>query len=182
MTEETPAKLLLGRQLNTPFDNLRPNLHSKVVEKQWKQKEQYDKTSVNRTFKPGNLVYALNFGKGEKWLQGVIISKTGPVSFVAQLVNGGLLRRHQDQLRLRHVAAPPLEDAAIQVNIPVSQDIVQAPTVEVGLSQEPPVAVGESPLPSDGHQPPATTNADAVSSKESSPKRSDSRRGGEGNA
>ena len=158
-TDETPAKLLLGRQLKTPLDNLRPNLQSKVEGKQWKQKEQYDKTTVNRTFGPGNLVYALNFGKGEKWLPGVITSSTGPVSFLVQLLNGDVVRKHQDQLRARYTAVPPARDSIpTLVGIPFTQDVSQA-EAEASSPQELPVS--ESPPQFDSLHPPETSTLES---------------------
>ena len=100
-TGETPSKLLMGRELKTPLDNLRPNLNSKVESKQQQQKEQHHKRAVQRTFFVGDLVYARNFGRGDAWLPILLVAQTGPVSFVVKLLQGGLVRKHQDQIRMR---------------------------------------------------------------------------------
>lgn len=57
-TGETPSKLLMGRELKTPLDNLRPNLSRKVETRQLQKKAQHDKTAVQRGFSVGDLVYA----------------------------------------------------------------------------------------------------------------------------
>ena len=57
-TEETPSKLLMGRELKTPLDNLCPNLSSKVETRQLQKKAQHDKKAVQRSFSVGDLVYA----------------------------------------------------------------------------------------------------------------------------
>ena len=145
-TGETPSKLLMGRELKTPLDNLRPNLNSKVESKQQQQKEQHDKRAVQRVFSVGDLVYARNFGRGDTWLPGLLVAQTGPVSFVVELLQGGLVRKHQDQIRMRftkdtatpgpfqlqekQLPMPEIRDAPIVPNAPM----ICPPTVEVSTS------------------------------------------------
>ena len=46
-------------------------------------------------------MYARNFAQGQRWIPGIIIEVTGPVSFLVRLLDGRVVRRHQDQLRIR---------------------------------------------------------------------------------
>lgn len=54
--------------------------------------------SVLRDFQVGERVTARNYSRGGKWVAGVILEKTGPVSYKVQ-INGGIIRRHVDQVR-----------------------------------------------------------------------------------
>ena len=100
-TQETPAKLLMGRHLKTPLDLLRPNLKLRVEEHQRKQKVWHDTKASQRSFEIGDLVYARNFGRGEVWLPAKVVSKSGPLSYVINWDSSGYARRHVDQLRKR---------------------------------------------------------------------------------
>ena len=100
-TGASPAELLLGRQPRTRLDLLRPKLEERVRNKQWQQKATHDSTARAREFGEGEKVYVKNFGTGQKWLEGKIAECTGPVSFLVEMEDGKLVRRHQDQLRHR---------------------------------------------------------------------------------
>ncbi|XP_020894181.1 uncharacterized protein LOC110233253 [Exaiptasia diaphana] len=130
-TGETPSKLLMGRELKTPLDNLRPNLNSKVESKQQQQKEHHDKRAVQRTFSVGDLVYARNFGRGDAWLPGLLVAQTGPMSFFVELLQGGLVRKHQDQIRMRFTkdSATPglLQLQETQLPLPEIRDALIVP-------------------------------------------------------
>lgn len=110
-TGVAPSELLMGRKLKSHLDMIFPNIKSNVNAKQAKQKQYHDKCSKARILCPGNRVYVCNFGSGEKWLPGVILEKTGPVSFRITLEDGRVIRRHQDHVRLRYDPdQPDVED------------------------------------------------------------------------
>ena len=46
-------------------------------------------------------MYVKNFGPGQTWMSGKITKMTGPVSFLVELDDGKIVRRHQDQLRCK---------------------------------------------------------------------------------
>ena len=100
-TGVSPAELLLGHRLRSRLDLLKPDLQASVLDKQQQQKEQHDRRSKKREFRPKDLVFK-NFRSGPKWLAGVIKKRTGPVSYLVR-VSGFLWRRHQDHVRVRHV-------------------------------------------------------------------------------
>ena len=99
----SPAELLLGRQPRTRLDLLRPNTAARVEGRQLAQKEQHDSKSRSRLFEKGDHVMVRNQSAGPKWLPGVIVERSGPVSFHVQLEDGRRRRCHQDQLLSRTV-------------------------------------------------------------------------------
>ena len=46
--------------------------------KQEEQKEWHDKSTRERGFEPNNVVWARNFGAGERWIKGQIKQGSGP--------------------------------------------------------------------------------------------------------
>ena len=151
-TEETPAKLLVGRQLKTPLDNLRPNLCTKVEMKQRAQKQNHDRRAINRSFTVGDLVYSMNYANGKRWMPGLVVEQTGPLSFVVELIRGGLVRRHQDQFRRRYSDGPQTPDTTV-VEPPsfsaqmTSTHTMTTPTLESNASSvaEPDIEALDSP-------------------------------------
>ena len=65
---------------------------------QRKQKELHDRHAVGREFCPGDAVYSREFGKQQKWRQGVIGAQTGPVSYAVLLDSDHEVHRHQDHV------------------------------------------------------------------------------------
>ena len=95
----SPAKLLLGRHLWSPSDLLKPDLASRVSEKQVHQKTKHDKQAQEWEIRLGDAVFAKNFGCGQTWSPAVVTAQMGPVSFEVEVLSSGLSwRRHQDQL------------------------------------------------------------------------------------
>ncbi|XP_048244738.1 uncharacterized protein K02A2.6-like [Haliotis rufescens] len=99
----SPAELLLRRRPKSHLNLLHPDMSCKVRNKQEQQKSVHDAHAKDRHLQVGDLVYVLNFRPGDKWLSGIITERTGPVSFHVRLDNGGVVKRHIDHLRLRHV-------------------------------------------------------------------------------
>ena len=95
-TGQSPAELMLGRQLRTRLDLLKPDIGKRVRAHQEQQKRAHDAHSKPRGFQPGVQVYAKNFGQGLPWLPGVIQDLKGPVSYTIELQDGRVVRRHVD--------------------------------------------------------------------------------------
>jgi hypothetical protein len=88
---------MLGRSLRSRLDILKPDLQQTIKVKQ-EDMILRRKTSM-RTFTEGQSVLARNYtSAGPKWLTGVIIKQTGPVSYQVR-VKQMIWRRHTDQLR-----------------------------------------------------------------------------------
>ncbi len=85
-TGVSPAELMFGRPLRSRLSLLHHCLEAKVLDKQMKQKQNHDVTA--------NCLQR----RRKVWIAGLILEKTGPVSFrVESLVDSGLLRCHVDQ-------------------------------------------------------------------------------------
>ena len=82
----------------------------------------------------GDDVFVRNYHRGERWLPGVIVKETGPVSFLVRLADGNR-RCHQDQVRRR--------------SVDIQEDVIPEPEVtpEVGVSL-PPTEPTVPPTPS----------------------------------
>ncbi len=101
-TGVTPSELLLGRRPRSHLDIIRPDLCSRVSEKQQRQKQAHDSRARARNLAVVDMVYARGYGRGQPhWIPAQIVQRTGPVSFKVELDSGGIYRRHQDQLRKR---------------------------------------------------------------------------------
>ncbi|CAH0721443.1 unnamed protein product, partial [Brenthis ino] len=96
-TAVSPAVALLGRRLRGRLDALRPDVGAVVLEAQSKQVDRAGGT--NRELQLGDTVLTRDYTtKGEKWSEGTVTKKTGPVSFKVDVGGGVEWRRHQDQM------------------------------------------------------------------------------------
>ena len=93
-----PAELLLGRKPRARLDLIHPDIREKVQNGQRKQKQLHDQHAVGRQLRPGDAVYSREFGKQQKWRQGVIGTQTGPVSYTVLLDDDHEVHRHQDHV------------------------------------------------------------------------------------
>ena len=96
-----PCVLMMGRGIRTRMDLLRPDLDVTVQEKQFKQKQQHDEHSVDRSFLNGQQVMTRLFNRSQKWIAGVIVKRLGPVSYLVQLNDGSTWKKHIDHIRAR---------------------------------------------------------------------------------
>ena len=97
----SPSELLMSRKLKSRFDLLKPNIATRVIQKQREQKDSHDSHAIGRQFQEGDSVYARDFRQGQSWLTGTIVKCLGPVSFEVETSEGQRIRRHQDHLRKR---------------------------------------------------------------------------------
>ena len=99
-TGVTPAELLLGRKLRSQLDVLRPDLGSRVMQRQLEQKRAHDRRAHNHVFTVGERVYTHHYGHGQpRWVPACVVQVTGPLSYLLELEDGSTIRRHQDQTR-----------------------------------------------------------------------------------
>ena len=98
LTGETPAMLLMGRNIRTRFDILKPNLRKRVEDKQQDQ-ELRSSHSPARKLELGQAVVARNYRAGNKWVPGIITAHLGPLSYEVKVTPNTVWRRHVDQLR-----------------------------------------------------------------------------------
>nr|XP_006812005.1 PREDICTED: uncharacterized protein K02A2.6-like [Saccoglossus kowalevskii] len=184
VTGATPAKLSMNRELRIHLSLVHPDFRSKVISKQATQKLYHDKHVKSRVFDIHDNVLALNYsGRGNRWLPGVIVEITGPVSYKIQLGNDRIVRRHVDQIRIRKFDST-VSETRVNEELPeipiVSKQVT--PSLSIPVSNEdlnPSVVLDTSPSnitdcnPCPDHSiiqnPPDTTPKDTVKPKISSP-------------
>ena len=96
-TGVSPAELLFGRALRTRLNLLRPDVSTKVQDKQASQKQHHDKRSKERHFQVGQSVLVENNRPEPKWVVGTILEKLGDISYQVQ-VGTQVWKRHVDQM------------------------------------------------------------------------------------
>lgn len=97
----TPSTLMLGRDVRTHLDLLRPELQERVEEKQAIQSRYHNRHCKGRELATGMAVWARNWREGPAWVRARVHDSLGPVSYLVELENGDLWRRHIDHLRTR---------------------------------------------------------------------------------
>jgi transposase InsO family protein len=97
VTGRSPAEMLFGRRPRSRLDLVKPNVRDNIIRSQARDVKSH--RGVDRKFFCGDTVYALSFSGKPKWLRAIIQSVSGPLSFVVELEDGRLWRRHADQLR-----------------------------------------------------------------------------------
>lgn len=124
--------MLLGHRPKSRLDLLHTDLKTRVEEKQQDQKKRHDQYARLRSLSPGDNVYVRNFSitNNQQWLPGIILKRNGPVSYVVELSDGRVFRRHQDNVRLRQDAGPetdtstgfPVVEPTMTPECPTEQD------------------------------------------------------------
>jgi len=84
----TPAELLMSRRPRTLLTLLNPRLQG--------PNEKYNQKQP-RVFGVGDTVWARCYNGRNKWVKGVVVRVTGPLSYQVE-VEGGIIRRHVDQM------------------------------------------------------------------------------------
>ena len=104
------------------------------------------------TLRVGETLFVRNFDGKSKWLCGVIVEQTGPVSFRVRLDDGRVVRRHVDHVRSHRVfqreemsvpgnessSEPPLE---FPPELPTGEPVQMDPPDVLEHEREPPAAV-----------------------------------------
>ena len=101
-TGEPPSLMLMGRRLRTRLDLLIPSVGKHVEARQYSAMVSPTAHRGLRQFLAGDPVLARNYGKGEKWMPGVITEVLGSPHYMVE-VSGNLWKRHVDQLLSRAV-------------------------------------------------------------------------------
>ncbi|XP_014677844.1 PREDICTED: uncharacterized protein K02A2.6-like [Priapulus caudatus] len=99
VTGQTPSELFLGRRARTIFSVLVSNLEEHVVDKQWQQKYQHDRSRVKfREFEPNNAVCVKDYSdSNSNWSLGTVVKCMGPTSYLVR-VGRSLRHVHVDHL------------------------------------------------------------------------------------
>lgn len=149
-----PAELLVGRRLRSRLDLLYPEVSSKVEHQQHKQKQQHDSGKPLRKFSVGDKVYAQNFSKTNatsKWLAGIVVRVTGPLSYETKLADDSIVRRHVDNLRSPFTGTNDTRSESAQDSTAIQPTEVELPeelaypAPDDGVATAPPEPLGPRP-------------------------------------
>ncbi|CAM4562345.1 unnamed protein product [Caretta caretta] len=115
MTKASPAFLMMGRQLRTCFDLLKPSEPRQTVQHQQQyQVSRCAPRAKDRTFSSGEPVLAWNCTSGAKWVPATIITQTGPVSYTVRTAENLTWWQHVDQLLPGHVS--PQDTSSVELS------------------------------------------------------------------
>ena len=106
-TGHSPSDLLFSRRLRSNLDLLRPDLQSKVHQKQNSKKQTHDSHTKEHT---SSLVLAKNYRQASPWPPGAIFNKRSSTLFLVQLADDSELRCHPDQLQHRSPNSPDVSE------------------------------------------------------------------------
>ena len=118
-----PAQLLMGHNLKSHFDLLKPNIAVRVDQKQNQQKQAYNGHAVSRKFQEGDSVYARDFCPGQSWLMGTDVKRQEPVSYKIKTDNEQIIHCHQDHLQKRAKSTIMLSDDVTVEQPPVNDNV-----------------------------------------------------------
>lgn len=101
-TGVSPAELHYGRSLFTSLDRIIPFAKNKYDKNLEKAKRNY-RGGRNKYYEINSEVMCRNYGKGEKWVPGVVTKVLSPVTYLVKIENGSKCKRHVNQLMDRVV-------------------------------------------------------------------------------
>ena len=140
-TGVSTAQLFFGRQKCTRLDLVKPNLNRKIVNQQHQQsiRAANEKGRQRRQLEVGDSVMTRDYRGDLKWRSGLIVSKTGPLTYEVQVAPGIIWRRHIDQLK------PTAVEHTVEVTdtdtVEVSQpEVASTPPAPIQLSAPPNLA------------------------------------------
>jgi hypothetical protein len=131
-TGRTPSELFLKCQPRIRLSLMKPSLSKVVERKQAKSKEAHDGKIGLREFFPGNMVMVQNFRGKEKWVQGEVVQRLGPLTYV---VKCGEQYRY---MHIDHLSKGPntqTEHSNLSLTDPV---MVPVPEIAPGIGVVPP--------------------------------------------
>ena len=159
-TGVSPSELMFNRKLRSRLDLLWPfnSVQARVANKQQSQKGNYTQRPRNMNAPLGSDIMVRNYSSGPKWLPGTVVQQTGPLSYKCELEDGGVVKRHSDQLHKR-VTSPqsltpplPLESPPeVNDNVDPPMETPDPPSSPVALpcdspkQAESPAVVPQSP-------------------------------------
>lgn len=107
----SPAELMRGRPVRT--------IWSQLLEP---SKKIHRKSSNSTKYQVNDNVYVRNYGKGRKWIPGIIQTKVGNVIFITSTKNG-VCRRHVNQMKPRNSPTINPDQSDENLYLPTHEDI-----------------------------------------------------------
>ena len=132
------------------------------------QKRFHDTGSVDRNFDVGQTVLVRNLRDGPKWFKGMIVEKSGPISYRVD-VQGQIWSRHTDQL-LKFNCKGVLNRERVTTPDPCVEVTYEPPPVNINVTDSSPQSTPQftpsitfsSPLASDPKKPTHSPHNDSV--------------------
>lgn len=84
------------------MDLLRPDVEERVVSKQADLKTQHDQHSKSRELFLGQRVLVRIIRPGQAWIPGTVVERNGPLSYLVQVSDNRVWKRHIDHVREMH--------------------------------------------------------------------------------
>ncbi|CAG2213598.1 unnamed protein product [Mytilus edulis] len=97
-TNETPAKLFMGRNLRNRLDLIKPDINRQVQDKQMKIAIKPTKETL-RQFTEGETVAVRDYRGPNKWTSGLVTKREGPLNYQVEVSPNSIWKRHADQIR-----------------------------------------------------------------------------------
>ena len=125
--------------LRTRLNLLKPDVFTKVLDKQARQKQHHDKRSKERHFQVGESVLVENNKPEPKWILGTVVEKLGDISYRVQ-IGDQVWKRHVDQFLQTSISQMEANHSATvddDLNWPSMSNYSGKPTVRASNSTLP---------------------------------------------
>ena len=132
---------------NCSLNLMKPDLSSKVQQKQEAQKVHHDKSAKHRQFQIGDAVYVKDFTAHKSWIPGIVSEVKGPLSYHVTIADGRVFRRHVEHIRPRTCTATAADSSASDTEIPPITTAPNTPATDVPTNQPPPQPCRPDPPP-----------------------------------
>ena len=133
---------------------LKPDIASKVHNKQADQKQYSDDRRHSRVFSVDQEVMVRNFREGDKWTSGKIVDQLGPVSYLVQCSDGSMWQRHVDHILEKTSSSQPDEPQTSHASSVSSEDnsdsvndaTFQSSTTDIAATNSQPEPTSSDPV------------------------------------
>ena len=133
-TNESPAKLFLGRQLRSRLDLIKPNIRDTVEKKQFQSFTEPKRPQFNE----GEKVMVRDYrDNANKWTDAKITEKTGPLSYKVTTGDQGNWRRHADQMLSTSVERTQPSESTSNVSVEIREPNVTVRTISETTDAQP---------------------------------------------
>ena len=151
-TGVSPAELMFGRPLRTHLDLLQPKVKNQVMHSQRKKKQYHDEHCKQRQFLEGDSVYVKDFSGKEEWLPGIITKIQGPLSYLVELEDERVVRRHMDHVKVRVSLTEPRDSQTNEVDEVLPPSVVEVTDIPSTVTTD---AASTTQRPVRPHKPPS---------------------------
>lgn len=101
-TQETPFKLMFGREMKTQFDQLRPNMLKRVQDRIEDRLRKDNEGRRTNEFEEGDAVWIREYkGNSENWVEATVLKRIGVNMYQCKTNRKTECKRHCDQIKAR---------------------------------------------------------------------------------